>query len=144
MKSTFHLIIGVIVLILISVHILVIGLFVCPTSKLINVVLANNIEYVSFSDIPEHVRQVFLSDEAVIFKQDDSPIRQITSKILMVRQDKFFDEDERRELYLNTLDFGDDVIGIESASNYYFQKPVSDLSFEESLTLLGLFRIFEH
>ena len=60
----------------------------------------------------------------------------------MVKQQKLFDEDERQELYLNALDFGDDVIGIQSASDYYFKKPVSNLSFEEALTLAGLYKIF--
>jgi hypothetical protein len=144
MKSTFHFIIGIIILILVLAHLLVIGLFICPTSKLVNVVMASDVEYVNFSDVPEHVRRVFSNDQPVNLSEDDNPIRIITSKVLMVKQQKFFDEDERQELYLNTLDFGGDIIGIQSASNYYFQKPVSDLSFEESLTLAGIFRIFSN
>jgi len=144
MKSTFRFIIGLIILILISVHVLVIGLFICPVPKLLNVALAHDVEYVAISDIPVHVKQVFANDQPVNLLEDGDPINQVMSKILMVRQQKFFDDDERQELYLNTLDFGDGVIGIQSASNYYFQKPVSDLSFEETLTLIGIFRIFSN
>ncbi len=143
MRSTFHFIIGVIVLVLILAHLLVIGLFICPTPKLLNVALAHNVEYVTLSDIPEHVRHVFSNDQLVDLLEDDNPLHQIASKVLTVRQNKFFDENEKQELYLNTLDFGGDVIGIESASNYYFQKPVSDLSFEEALTLVGVYKIFK-
>jgi len=75
--------------------------------------------------------------------ENNSPIRKIASKVLTIRQNKFFDNNERQELYLNTLDFGGDIIGVEAASNYYFKKPVSDLSFEESLTLAGLYKIFK-
>lgn len=142
MKSTFHFIIGAIVLTLVLVHLLVIGLFICPIPKLADVAMAHEIQYVSLSQVPEHVRQVFSSDKPVQFIDDDGPIHRIASKVLAIRQNKFFGDDERQELYLNTLNFGGDVIGIQSASNYYFQKSASDLSFEESLTLAGLYKIF--
>lgn len=143
MKSTFKFIIGLIVLILISVHIIVIGLIICPIPKLLNLALASDIEYISISDTPEHVRQVFSDDRLMDLTENNSPIRKIASKVLTIRQNKFFDNNERQELYLNTLDFGGDIIGVEAASNYYFKKPVSDLSFEESLTLAGLYKIFK-
>ncbi len=143
MKSVFKVVIGAIVLILISVHIIVIALLICPVPKLLNLALASDIEYISLSKTPEHIRQVFSNGQLINLQEDDNPIHQIASKILTVRQNKFFDENERQELYLNTLDFGGDVIGIESASHYYFQKSVSDLSFEESLTLAGFYQIFK-
>ena len=143
MKTTFRFIIGVIVFVLISIHILVVGLFICPVHKLLNVALAHDVEYVDISNIPEHVRQVFSDDQAISLLENGNPINQIAFKILIVRQQKFFNDDERQELYLNTLDFGGNVIGIQSASNYYFQKPIWDLSFEETITLAGLYKIFD-
>lgn len=142
MKSTFHLIIGILILILVLVHLTVVGLMICPVPKLLDVALAHDVEYAALPDIPEHARQIFSGDQAVDLSQKGNLIQQVASRILMLRQQKFFDEDERQELYLNTLNFGGDVIGIQSASSYYFKKPVSDLSFEEALTLAGLFKIF--
>jgi hypothetical protein len=142
MKSASRLIIGAIILILATAHLLVIGLFICPIPKLLDVALAQDVQYVALPDIPEHARQIFSDDQTVNLSRKGNLIQQVASRILMLRQQKFFDEDKRQELYLNTLNFGGDVIGIQSASSYYFKKPVSDLSFEEALTLAGLFKIF--
>jgi len=144
MKAILKTIIGSIILILILIHLTIIGLLTCPASKLMNIVLAQDVKYVALSDIPEHVRHVFSTDDRLIdLPKNDNPIRQISSKILNFRKNKVFNDDEHYELYLNTLDFGGNVIGIEAASNYYFQKSISDLSFEESLTLVNLYKIFK-
>ena len=128
-----------------------IGLLICPMPKLLNLALASDVEYISLSETPEHIRQVFSMDDNQSINNILPKARfanhvfgeRVVMKILDLRQNKFFDKNERHELYLNTLDFGGDVIGIESASNYYFKKPISDLSFEESLTLAGLYKIFK-
>jgi hypothetical protein len=143
MRFTFHLIIGILILILVLVHLTVVGLLICPAPKLLDVALAQDVQYVALPDIPEHVRQIFSGDQLPDLSENSNPIQQIASRVLTLREQKFFDENEKQELYLNTLNFGGDVIGIQSASNYYFKKPVSDLSFEEVLTLAGLYKIFK-
>jgi hypothetical protein len=145
MRIVFHLIIGVIIFVLVSAHLLVICLFIfCPTPILLNAALPHDVEYMNLTKIPEHVIQVFSDDQPVDLYADNNPVHQIASKILMTKERKFFSENEKRELYLNALNFGGNVIGIESASEYYFKKPVSDLNFEETLTLAGLYRIFKN
>jgi len=89
MKSTFKFIIGLIVLILISVHIIVIGLLICPIPKLLNLALASDIEYISISDTPEHVRQVFSDDRLMDLTENNSPIRKIASKVLTIDKINF-------------------------------------------------------
>lgn len=143
MRSAFKFITGIIILILISVHIAVIGLFICPMPKLLNLAMASDIQYVSLSNTPDYIYQVFSGDKIIYLPENNNPIRQIASKVIVIRQQKFFDENGRQELYLNTLNFGDNIIGIESASIYYFNKHVYDLGFEEALTLAGLYKIFK-
>ncbi len=150
-------IVGIIISAFVLGHLIVVGLFLCPVPSLLSLVEGKKIEYVTLSGIPDYVEQIFSSDGAHN-KSDyllansyvpnarlfvNSIGNRVASKILMLRHDKFFDETERHELYLNTLDFGGDMIGISVASNYYFKKPVSDLSFEETLTLSGIYKIFD-
>ena len=41
-------------------------------------------------------------------------------------------------LYLNIIEFGRGIFGVEAASNYYFRKSVSDLSDEEIIRLTAV------
>jgi penicillin-binding protein 2A len=43
-------------------------------------------------------------------------------------------------MYFNAIYFGNGVYGLESASHYYFDKSVADLSLRESAALAGLIR----
>lgn len=147
--------IGIIILIFVVSHLMVVGLFLCPVPKLLDLVEGRRIEYVNLSEIPDHIIQVFplkYNESDYLSENNYTPnarllvgsiVNRVASKILILRHDKFFDETERHELHLNTLDFGGDIIGISAASNYYFKKPVSDLSFEETLTLSGIYNIFK-
>lgn len=51
---------------------------------------------------------------------------------------KKYSKDEILEKYLNTIYFGDNVYGIENASNYYFDKSASKLTLNESAVLAGI------
>jgi len=144
MHSIFRIIIVFFVTLLLIAHLIVLSFFFYPVPKMLNLAMGYHVEYVALSNIPEHVIQAFLQENYSVrlLSDDKYSVRKITTKLLNVRMNKFFDEDERLELYLNTLNFGGDIIGIELASNYYFKKSVSDLSFEESLTLAGLYKVF--
>ena len=104
----------------------------------------HKVEYVDLKNIPQHVRQLFsgknMSGDLII--SDGSLTQKIASKILKIRHEKFFNNDDSLEYRLNTLDFGGEVIGIELASKYYFNKSASELNFEEALNLAGIYQIF--
>ena len=51
-----------------------------------------------------------------------------------------YTKDEILEKYLNTVSFGEDVYGIESASRRFFNKPASQLSRVEAATLVGMLK----
>ena len=51
-----------------------------------------------------------------------------------------FSKEEILEKYLNTIYFGHNLYGIESASNYYFNKSAKDLDVAESAFLAGIIK----
>jgi penicillin-binding protein 1A len=68
------------------------------------------------------------------------PINKIREAILAVRLEKVFSKEEILLLYLNSVPFGEDVYGIEAASNRYFNKNVSQLTVDQSALLIGLLK----
>ncbi len=68
------------------------------------------------------------------------PINKIREAILAVRLEKVFSKEEILLLYLNSVPFGEDVFGIEAASNRYFNKNVSELTVDESALLIGMLK----
>ncbi len=51
-----------------------------------------------------------------------------------------YSKEEILTLYLNTVPFGENVLGIEAASRRYFNKPVEKLKTEESAVLIGMLK----
>ena len=64
--------------------------------------------------------------------------RKIEEAFLTLRLEVHYNKDEILEGYLNTINYGQGNYGIESASEYYFNKKASDLSLEESVMLAGI------
>jgi penicillin-binding protein 1A len=74
------------------------------------------------------------------FGQFSLVINKIRESILAVRIEKVFSKKDILKLYLNTVPFGEEVYGIEAASNRYFNKHVEDLHLEESALLIGMLK----
>lgn len=68
------------------------------------------------------------------------PVAKIRESILAKRFEKAFTKEQILELYLNTVGFGENVYGIETASQRYFNKKPKDLSIEECAVLVGLLK----
>jgi len=60
--------------------------------------------------------------------------------ILAHRLEKSFSKEEILTLYLNTISFGENIFGIETASRRYFNKKVELLKPEESAVLIGMLK----
>ena len=50
----------------------------------------------------------------------------------------FYDQDELTEIHLNELYFGNGIIGLNTASYYYFQKPIQQIDHLQLIYLLAL------
>ncbi|MBX9767668.1 MAG: transglycosylase domain-containing protein [Bdellovibrionales bacterium] len=71
------------------------------------------------------VKNVFLTPDKTIE-------RKLKEAILTRRLEASFTKDEIFEKYLNVVQFGKSLFGVTAASQYYFQKPASDLTPLES------------
>ncbi len=68
------------------------------------------------------------------------PVNKFREMILAVRLDKAFTKKEILELYLNTVSFGENTYGIETASHRFFNKLPKSLKIEESALLVGMLK----
>ena len=58
--------------------------------------------------------------------------------VIAVKLERYYTKEEILTMYLNKYDFGNNAIGIKTATNTYFSKDPKDLSVEEAATLVGM------
>lgn len=68
------------------------------------------------------------------------PIIKLKEMFTARRLENIYTKDEILTLYLNTVSFGEDVFGIESAAQKYFSVTASDLTIPQSATLIGMLK----
>ena len=68
------------------------------------------------------------------------PINKIKELIIASRMERLYTKDEILQLYFNSVPFGENIFGIESAANRYFNKSVNELKIEESAVLVGILK----
>lgn len=68
------------------------------------------------------------------------PVNKTREAILATRLEKIYSKEEIITLYLNTVPFGDNTFGVESAAEKFFGKPSSDLTLEEAAVIVGMLK----
>ncbi len=68
------------------------------------------------------------------------PINKIKEVIVASRLEDVYSKKELLLLYLNSVPFGENVYGVESAAHRYFNKPALELTPDESAVLVALLR----
>lgn len=68
------------------------------------------------------------------------PVNKIKEIIIAARMENMFTKEELLLLYLNSVPFGENLYGVETASHRYFNKSSSELKVEESAVLVGLLK----
>jgi penicillin-binding protein 1A len=68
------------------------------------------------------------------------PVAKIKEMVVAKRLEALYSKDEILELYLNTVPFGENTFGIETASLVFFNKEPAELQIEESAMLVGLLK----
>jgi penicillin-binding protein 1A len=68
------------------------------------------------------------------------PVSKVKEAIIASRLEKVYSKEELLMLYLNSVPFGEDVYGIESAAQRYFNKHTGELNIEEAAVLVGLLK----
>ena len=74
------------------------------------------------------------------FKLLSMPVAKIKEIILALRIEELYSKEEILELYLNTVSFGENTYGIETAAIIFFNKKPSELHIDESALLIGLLK----
>ncbi len=59
---------------------------------------------------------------------------------LAYRLEKIYSKEEILTLYLNTIPFGENVLGIEAASRRFFNKTIDKIKIEEAAVLIGMLK----
>ncbi|QDZ40391.1 penicillin-binding protein 1A [Euhalothece natronophila Z-M001] len=77
------------------------------------------------------VKNVFLSPDRTFS-------RKLAEAVLAVRLEQVFSKDEILEMYLNTIYWGHNNYGVETAAESYFQKSASELNLAEATMMAGL------
>ena len=67
-------------------------------------------------------------------------VDKIKEMITARRLEKIYNKEELLGHYLNTVSFGDNTFGVESASNRFFGKRAIDLNIEEGAVLMGMLK----
>ena len=106
-------------------------------------------------DVPRIVKSSFVNLKSKELKEGASTITQQYARNLFLTFDKTWErkfkegwyafklesqysKDEILEGYLNTINYGNGILGIENASLYYFNKSAKDLNLAESTMLAGI------
>ena len=76
-------------------------------------------------------KNLFLSPKKTYF-------RKYLEIILASRMHKALSKQRILEIYLNVIEWGPNIWGAENAAQYYFHKPASDLTIDESVTLASI------
>ncbi len=73
-----------------------------------------------------------------LLTRERSVQRKIKEGVLAIATEVIYTKEEILEMYLNYISYGGTSVGIESASQKYFDKPAKDLSIAEAAMLAGL------
>ncbi len=77
------------------------------------------------------VKNLFLTRDRTI-------TRKLAEAILAIRVEQIFSKDEILEMYLNTIYWGHNNYGVETAAKSYFNKPAAELTRAEATVMAGL------
>lgn len=106
-------------------------------------------------DIPRIIKSIFVNIKSNDLKEGASTITQQYARNLFLTFEKTwkrklkeawfafklenqYSKDEILEGYLNTINYGNGILGIENASLYYFNKSAKDLNLAEATMLAGI------
>ncbi len=68
------------------------------------------------------------------------PVNKVKEALVAQRLEKVYSKEDVITLYLNSVPFGENIYGIEAASERYFTKPASKLKVEEGAVLVGMLK----
>ena len=129
-----------------SAHFILLALFFAPTPFLVSHLYQDQaFEIIRFKEIPEAVKASLKEkklDFPLMLDNGRGWRETLIASLLEGRRAYFMDSDEQLAFDLTFLNFGEGVVGMEAASQYYYQKSLSTISDTEWMTLISLHTIF--
>lgn len=110
--------------------------------KRIMIAFLNNIKSGSIKEGASTISQQLIKNTHLT--SDKTISRKIKEIILAIKLEKQYTKKQIMEMYLNAIYFGNGCYGIESASNFYFNKNASNLTVNESAILAGIIKSPAH
>ena len=95
-----------------------------------------NISSASFKEGASTISQQLIKNTHL--SSDKTISRKLNEIKLTKKLEKQYSKDEILEMYLNTIYFGHNCYGLQSASEFYFDKKAENLTLTESATIVGL------
>jgi len=96
----------------------------------------NNLKAGSFKEGASTISQQLIKNTHL---SNDKTIKRKLKEIKLTKElEKRYSKDEILEMYLNTIYFGHNCYGLQSAAQFYFNKKAENLNLEESATIVGL------
>lgn len=126
------------------VHVFLVMLFFAPTTFLLSKIHPN-LTLLQASEIPDSVQEALAQKKISLrseFDEDQAFLKRMMFEILKIRRDHLMKEGDKLSFDLSLLNFGEGIISMEAASEYYFHKPLKEISDEEWQTLISLYQIF--
>ena len=88
------------------------------------------------------ITQQLLKNSVFDFMSEDTFIEKVERKLqeqyLAIELEKIMTKQEILEAYLNTINLGQNTLGVQAAANRYFNKDVSDLTISEAATIAAI------
>lgn len=73
-------------------------------------------------------------------KEEWMLVAKVKEAVIAQKIEEIYTKEEILTLYLNTVPFGEDVFGVETAAKRYFNKSVSKINLQEAATLVGMLK----
>ena len=100
--------------------------------------IAHNIKSRSYKEGASTISQQLIKNTHL---DNNKNLRRKVNEMLLARElERQYSKKEILEMYLNTIYFGRNAYGIETASNVYFNKSAQDLTVSESAVLAGMIK----
>jgi len=74
----------------------------------------------------------------VLLSSEQTIPRKIKELMLSIQVDRKYSKDQILEMYLNDVGYGGSAVGVQAASQLYFNKDVRDLDLAQSAFIAGL------
>ncbi len=137
---------SLLIIALLIAHFFLLGLFLAPTDKLMSLIRDDDQRFFYAEDLPTDVEAFLLTNKVSVdgdYRFDSTTKGRLVLGILQMRREHFMQTGEQIALDANLLNYGDDIFGIQEASEYFYHKPLESVSDKEWITLVNLQKILK-